>query len=74
VRVFLRRYSCKRKAEANSVRKLKITTFNLRAVIGFPLKNFSSPFFFFQIGKATGKLKNFIIEPFVAHKQVNSLH
>lgn len=25
----------------------------------------------FQIGAATGKLKRFIIEPFIAHKQVS---
>lgn len=27
-----------------------------------------------QVGKATGKLRNFIIEPFVPHKQVNTCY
>ena len=36
----------------------------------FPKCRFDILIFSAQIGKATGKLRNFIIEPFVAHEQV----
>lgn len=39
------------------------------------LLSFSSSYFDPQVGKAKGVLKNFLIEPFVPHKQVkHSLH
>jgi hypothetical protein len=28
-------------------------------------------YLWFQVGKATGKLRRFIIEPFIAHKDVS---